>query len=55
VKEFYCRYNHLTSLKHAPQKVVGFYCLFNKLTSLEGAPQEYKIFEFDEDNLNLYL
>jgi hypothetical protein len=35
--------------------VKEFYCRYNKLTSLEGAPQEYKIFEFDEDNLNLYL
>ena len=37
---FYCRYNQLTSLEGAPQKVGGsFYCRDNQLTSLEGAPQ----------------
>jgi uncharacterized protein YxjI len=38
---FWCSYNKLTSLLHAPQEVHGdFWCYNNKLTSLEHAPQE---------------
>ena len=38
---FYCRYNSLTSLEGAPQRVGGdFTCDTNLLTSLEGAPQK---------------
>ena len=39
--DFDCRWNSLTTLEGAPQKVGGyFWCSGNSLTSLEGAPQK---------------
>jgi hypothetical protein len=38
--DFYCSYNHFTSLVGAPKYVGGnFYCNHTKLQSLDGAPK----------------
>ena len=48
---FYCGYNHLTTLEGAPREVGGtFDCSYNQLSSLEGAPEKVGGYFYCEDN-----